>query len=132
MTANIDPIYPGTITTDPVRIQNADGTTEKVMLTAGAAGARIDVITATSTDTTDRTLALYIQKNGTSYRLGETTIPDGSGTNGADKTVDVLAAALPWLTGSLHIEAGCSLTVALTVAATSGKVVDVAAFGGDY
>lgn len=132
MDANTTPIFPGTVTTDAVRIENADGTTAKTLLTAGTNGTRVDSIIATSTDTSDRTLTLYLLKNAVSYRLGEVTIPDGAGTNGVDAAADGITLALPFIGGSFHIEAGCSLTVAVKVAVTSGKAIDVIALGGDY
>ena len=132
MAANTTPIFPGTVTTDAVRIENADGTTAKTLLTAGTNGARVDSIIVTSTDTADRTLTLYLLKGVVSYRLGEMVIPDGSGTNGTDKPADGITLALPFVGGTIHVEAGCSRTVAAQVAVTAGKAIDVIAFGGDF
>ena len=131
MAANTTPIFPGTVTTDAVKFENADGTTAKTLLTAGAAGTRVDAIVVTSTDTAARTLTLGLLKNAVTYRIGEIVVPIGAGTNGTEKPADGITLALPML-DCLHIEAGCSLTVAAQVAVTAGKAIDVVALGGDY
>lgn len=132
MAANTTPIFPGTVTTDAVRFENADGTTAKTLLTAGSAGTRVDAIIVTSTDTSAKTLTLGMLKGAVTYRIGEIVVPIGAGTNGTEKPADGFTLALPFGGGSINLEAGCSLTVAAQVAVTSGKALDVVAFGGDY
>lgn len=132
MAANTTPIFPGTVTTDAVRFENADGTTAKTLLTAGSAGTRVDSIVVTSTDTAAKTLTLGLLKGSVTYRIGEIVVPIGAGTNGTEKPADGITLALPSIGGSIHLESGCSLTVSAQVAVTSGKAIDVVAFGGDY
>lgn len=132
MAANTTPIFPGTVTTDAVRFENADGTTAKTLLTAGASGTRVDAITVTSTDTAARTLTLGLLKGEVTYRIGEIVVPIGAGTNGTEKPADGFTLAIPFIGGSINLEAGCSLTVAAQVAVTAGKAIAVVALGGDY
>ena len=135
MPANTSPIFPLTVQTSAVAIVNADGTAEKVLVTAGADGTRIDAVSITSTDSAAITLAVRVNDGTTSYAVGEIAVPAGSGTNGSAPAIQGLSAgSLPWLdaSGSLFLKAGWSLRVAAGAAVTSGATVALVAFSGDY
>jgi hypothetical protein len=129
-------VYPQTPQNAVVTIVPGDTTTKKTVLTAGANGAKVGYISVTSDDTSDRTLAIYVNDGGaTDGLIGEVLIPDGAGTNGTDKAVSLLnATSLPFLPAdlTLTLKAGAILKVAAKVAVTSGKTIYVTAFYGDY
>lgn len=135
MAANTTPIFPLSIQTSAVSFANADGTSEKTIVTAGSEGTRIDVLLVTSDDTTARVFRLLVNNGTTSFIVGEVSVPVGAGTDGATLSVKVLAASvLPWLdsSGSLFLKAGWTLKAAAKVAVTSGKTIAFVAFSGDY
>lgn len=135
MPANTLPIFPLVVKTSAVSFVNADGTTEKTLVTAGSNGTRIDSIAATSTDTATKILVLSVYDGATSYPIGEVTIPIGAGTDGSTLAVKVLSlASMPWLdsSGSIFLASTWSLRVAPKTAVTSAKVTNVVAFSGDY
>ena len=135
MPANTSPIFPLVVQTSAATIVNADGTGEKTLVTAGANGTRIDVVSITSTDTAAVMLTVLVHDGTTSYAVGEIAVPAGSGTNGSTPAIKGLSAeSLPWLdaSGSLFLKAGWSLRVAAKAAITSTKTVTLVAFSGDY
>ena len=135
MPANTSPIFPLVVQTSAATITNADGTGEKTLVTAGANGTRIDVVSITSTDTAAVMLTVLVHDGTTSYAVGEIAVPAGAGTNGSALAVKGLSLAfLPWLdaSGSLFLKAGWSLRVAAKAAITSTKTVTLVAFSGDY
>ena len=135
MPANTAPIFPLVVQTSAATITNADGTGEKTLVTAGANGTRIDVVSITSTDTAAVMLTVLVHDGTTSYAVGEIAVPAGAGTNGSALAVKGLSLAfLPWLdaSGSLFLKAGWSLRVAAKAAITSTKTVTLVAFSGDY
>jgi hypothetical protein len=73
-TQNINPQVPQTFT-------NADGNTVKTIFTAGADDSRIYAILISSTDTSDRTLQLYLSDGTTSFELRRLTISASAGTS---------------------------------------------------
>ena len=135
MPANTSPIFPLVVQTSAATIVNADGTGEKALVTAGANGTRIDVVSITSTDTAAVMLTVLVHDGTTSYAVGEIAVPAGAGTNGSALAVKGLSLAfLPWLdaSGSLFLRTGWSLRVAAKAAITSTKTVTLVAFSGDY
>lgn len=135
MAVNTSPIFPLSLDTDAVTFVNADGTSEKTLLTAGVEGERIDVISATSDDTSDRVFALFLNDGTTSYRIGEITVLANAGTDGIVKAKKVLNSTdLPWLdvSGSLFLKGGWKLNIAAKVAVTAAKTVTFVASSGAY
>ena len=135
MPANTAPIFSLVVQTSAATITNADGTGEKTLVTAGANGTRIDVVSITSTDTAAVMLKVLVHDGTTSYAVGEIAVPAGAGTNGSALAVKGLSLAfLPWLdaSGSLFLRTGWSLRVAAKAAITSTKTVTLVAFSGDY
>lgn len=135
MPANNAPIFPNVIQNQAVSFVNADGTAEKTLVTGGTNGTRIDAISVTSDDTSNRDFRLSINNGATSYIVGEITVPLGAGTDGATKAKKVLNSAdLPWLdaSGALFIKAGWKLNINAKVAVTAAKTVAFVAHSGDY
>lgn len=136
MTTNKAPIFLNTVESANVSLANADGTTQKSALVAGADGAAVTNLSATSTDSADKTVVIKIDDGSTSVVVGEVVVPDGSGTNGTDPAVNLLSASalagLLQADGSLLLGAGCTLTVGAKVAVTAAKVVDIHVQGGQY
>lgn len=136
MPANTLPIYPLTIKTDAITFVNADSTSEKTLVTAGTNGARVDVISITSDDTSARVLNVIVNDGAASYKVGTVNVPAGSGTDAAlTLPVKLLySPILPWLdsSGSIFLEAGWKINLQPQVAITSAKTVYAVAFYGEY
>lgn len=122
-----------------VTIVNADGTSLKTLFTAGANDSDVKSIVATSSDTVQRNLSVYVTRGGTDYLLGTVPIYALSGTDGAATTIDVFTNA--FLTGLLidnvgkyymSLKSGDVLKVGVIVAVTAAKTITVSAFGQDY
>ncbi|WP_300164282.1 hypothetical protein [Solidesulfovibrio sp.] len=129
MAANTQPIFPGIPRNDPVTLVNADGTTKKSLLTAGANGARVDSLHVATDDTSTAVLGVYLTKSGVDSYLGAVTIPAGAGGTGASpvELLDTINAGNPMVLG-----AGVSLKVGVAAAVTAGKTLTVVAFAGDF
>jgi len=136
MTTNKAPIFLNTVSSANVSIANGDGTTQKNALVAGADGAAVTNLNATSTDTASKIVVLKINDGSTSIVVGEVTVPAGSGTNGTAPAVNLLDdVAMPGLLqadGSLILGAGCTLTLGVKAAVTAAKTIDINVQGGQY
>lgn len=137
MPANTKPIFPLTPKNFGATFVNADGTTAKTLVTAGANGSIIDFISVISDDTADRGLVLELYNGVTAYGLGDTKIVDGAGTNGVDKAINALDVAYnPGLGNrddrSIVLGSGWSLRARMTSAVTAAKTVTVTGSYGDY
>lgn len=132
------PIFPNSIRSEAIEMDNADGTTLLDLFTAGSSGSRVDKIAITSDDTTAVDLDLYLHDGTSAFQIGSINVPVGAGTvAGATPAVAVSflnQTALPFLGEdlALHLETGCKLQIGAQVAITAAKVVHVAVFGGDY
>jgi|SRR5919108_4247560 hypothetical protein len=137
MAANLNPIFVETAETAAQDIANADGTTVQDLVTAGADGARVFAVQASTDETANRDLTLYLQRDGagTNYPLGSVQVPLGAGTSSSVAGVNLLdATKLRGLDvdGSLILGGGDKLRVAPTATVTSGKTIWVTAHYGDY
>jgi hypothetical protein len=136
MPLNTNPVFIGTRRSVGVEMDNADSTNQVSLFAAGTNGSLIEAISVTSTDTAAVELDLYLYDGAASFSLGSVTVPIGAGTNGGTaNAVDGLnQTELPWLRDDLTLAlgAGCTLKAAAHAAITSGKVVHVSVFGGDY
>lgn len=120
-----------------VAFANADGTTFKTLMTAGASGSRLDSLIASSTDTVSNVLQLAVTKSGVDYVIGEVTIPANAGTNGTVKSVAVLNSTdIPALAyteaGALYLETGSVLKGRMKTAVAGAFAVQLMGQGGDY
>lgn len=88
-----------------------------------------------STDTSDQVATIKLSDGTTAVTLGKVTIADGSGTNGTDAAVDVVAALTTVFTEvdnagnkQLIVPAGWSMTVTMG-AVTADKQFEVCIIG---
>jgi len=130
---------PKGVNTGKVQIVNADTTTLKTLFTAGADDSNLKAIIATSDDTSTVNLRVLLTSGGTDYQLGTVRIVTLSGTDGAANNIDVLNstafAGLPLdANGKRYIplKNGDVIKVAALATVTSGKTVNVTAFGEDF
>ena len=133
------PIFPQVIQNYGVQIANTDSTTKKLLCGAGTNGTKIEFIQASTTDTSNNTLQLYLY-DGTTYHLVTTyTVTAGSGNSGTVAAFNILNSsqvpAFPYDSNGnkyIYLKNGWSLYVGVTVAVTSGKTLDIIAQGEDY
>lgn len=137
MATNKDPIFLNTVSTKNVSIVNADGTTLKLLFTAGADGGAVTKLSATNTNAAAAVIAVLTVSDGTdAVVIGEVTVPLGAGTDGstpAKNLLDVLA--LPGVLqadGSLILGPNATLSVNAKAAVTAAKSLDISAGGGSY
>ena len=122
------PLFAGTAVNKPVTITNADGTTKKQAVQAGAIGARLDSLHICSDDTASVNLDFYATVSGVDYFIGRVHIPAGAGYD------------LPWQEGlatlnndlSMSLAAGTLIKAAATSAVTAGKTVTIFPMSGDF
>jgi len=133
------PIFPQTVVNEIQKIENADGTSLKTLITAGADGTRIDAIILTSTDTSHRDLQLFITISGTDYLLATTTVQANSGNSNTIPSINLLAS---FNMVSLAVEAngnkvlflksGAILKIKTTTTVTAAKEVVALVVGGNF
>jgi hypothetical protein len=123
-----------------VQIANADAQAQKVVVTAGASGSKVNALMAVSTDTVARDLQISITNGGVSYPLGAVTVPIGAGNSGAVPPVNLLD---PTKLVGLAIDSdgtpyillvfGDTLTVSALTSVTAAKLITVTApAAGDF
>lgn len=133
-------IMPQTPMVSVARIQNADASTQKTVVTGGANGTKLNALTATSDDTSARIVQVSLLRSAVNYILGSVSIPAGSGTDGSTPAVDLLnAVAMPGLPvdndGQKYLflkDASDSIQVKTTTTVTSAKTVAVVGVHGDF
>jgi len=139
MAVTSTPIYPQAITNNVLAIVNGTGTTITNLVTAGTNGTKIESINVSNTDTIAYTLQFYITISATNYLIGTVTLPLSSGNTVAAPPLDVITRGnFPSLAVDantnpyLYLASGSSLSVAVTVAVTSGKTVTLFVQGGNF
>src|SRR5689334_18993291 len=91
-------VTPQTVNMGGTTIVNADSTNKKTLLTAGANGAVVRGIFATTDDTSANNVAVWVNDGTTDFRIGTTRVATLSGTDGAVNGVDILnTTAIPAL-----------------------------------
>lgn len=118
------------------QVSNITDTTATTVYTANATlDRRINQFFVSSTDTSDATATVKMSDGTDTVVLGKITIPDGSGTNGTDAAVDVVAGLTTIFNQEdnagnkyLDVPAGWSITVTMS-AVTADKQVDVTILG---
>lgn len=111
--------------TDPKTVYTANTTKDRM----------IRQMLISSTDTSDQVATIKLSDSTDAVTLGKVTIPDGSGTNGTDAAVDIVAALATVFTEvdnagnkQLVIPAGWSMTVTMG-AVTADKQLEVCVIG---
>jgi len=140
MAAGTSPIFYAAPKISAVQIANADGTTKKTLVTAGANGCLVFGIEASTTDTANNDVGLYIQigGSGTDYPIGGKRVPLGSGdATAANPTaaINLLdVGQMPFLLpdGSLQLGPNDILKAAVQTAVTSAKTLTLVAQAGDF
>lgn len=136
MTApNTTPIFVGTVDTQFQTFQLADSTTSKVIYTAGAAGGRLDNVSITSTDTVARVFNVIVNDGSTDHVVGTVNVPIGAGTVSGTASVSLLSTLnLSWLnaSGSIFLKTALTIKLAAQIAVSSGKLIDVVSFAGEF
>lgn len=131
------PMYPQGLVLAGLAVVNADALTKKTLYTVAAStvvnGAKVECISATSTDGTARVFNLFVNDAGTDFQVGTVNIPANAGTDAAiTPAVSVLEtnAMLPWVRkdsdgrGYIYLEPGDILKVSAQVAVTAAKEID--------
>jgi hypothetical protein len=150
MTVTATPIYPQAPLLADAALVNATGaftfipssnvTTNLVPLVSGSVnGAKIEAISATSTDTVAQTLYLILNDGALNLIMGTYLIPATAGTVTTVPPVDLLnSPQAPGLSFDsagnkyLYVPSGYTLYVGTTVIITSGKQLSVVAFGATF
>jgi hypothetical protein len=135
MAANTLAIFVESANIAAVLFQNADGTTPKDLVSAGADGTKVLRINCTSDDTVTVTMGVYLYIGGSAYLLGRVPVVTLSGTNGTAPAVNLLDAtkiACLDQDGELFIPSGSKIQVAPLASVSSAKTVTVVCFAGDY
>lgn len=135
MAANTSPIFVETANVAEVTFVNADGTTPKDLVSAGADGTKVFSINCTSSDTATVDMEVYLHDGTTAYLLGTVDVPTNTGIDGATASIDLLSSSLIAgvdADGELFIPSGYKLQVAPKAAVTSTYTVTVVCFAGNY
>lgn len=140
MAAGTSPIFYATPKVSAVQIVAADTTTKKTLVTAGANGALVLGIEATTTDTAVNDVGLYVQIGGagTDFPIGGKRVAALSGdATTANPTAGVQlldVGQMPFLLpdGSLQLGAGDVLKAAVQATVTAAKTLTLVAQYGDY
>ncbi|MCF3628160.1 hypothetical protein RJ527_08795 [Thalassospiraceae bacterium LMO-SO8] len=130
------PDYLGARNSQCTIITNGDGTTAQIIFTAGANGARVHLVSA-STDDATPSLTLMKSDGTTSCILATFQLPTNSGRVNGAPAVDLLdPSVIPSIPADpgrfLTLGAGETLAVAMTTTLTVDKTVHVVADGVDY
>lgn len=139
MTVTATPIFPQSIKNEFGQLNNASGQTPVTVYTGGTNGSKIESLFVSSTDTTARDIQISIVISSVTYILGTVTIPINSGNINSAPTVNYFQSSqLPNLAKDsngnpyLYLASGAVLQAEALTTVTSGKVISIMAFGGDY
>lgn len=121
----------------PQTFANSDGNTVKTIFTAGADDSRIYSILISSTDTSDRTLQLYLSDGTTNFELRRLTISASAGTSVTVPIVSGLSGLdLPFDSqGNRYMPIRRNFQLRVNVigtAVTSGQTIDVIVLAEDF
>ena len=138
------PIFPQALLSPPTQFTNSTSTsTPTQLLAAQTNGAKIEAILVASTDSTQRSINLYLNVSATNYLICNVTIPASAGTTNTVPAVNVLSA----LTGAspllplprdangnpyLYVDSNTSIYAAPSSTITSGKVWNIAVIGESF
>ena len=135
MPSNKLPIFQEKPSPAGISFIDTDGTTAKIIYTAGENGALIDNISVVSDDTVALVFDLTFYDGTTDFPLGAVSVPAGAGSDGAVPSFNLLNdTMLTWLQsgGGAPLGANNLLKIAPQVAVTAAKTVTMVAFGGNY
>lgn len=135
MAFTLVPAYPAGIISFGGRLQNSDSTNKITLYTAGANGAQLSRLVATSTDNAlSHYLSLYRTISGVDYLIGAPFVVTLSGVSNA--ATDLIGGSYLQNftydfsgTKIIQLAPGEILKAALQVAMTSGKEINIAGAG---
>lgn len=134
MATNKDPIFLNSVSTGNASFINGDGTSPKVVFTAGADAGAVLRLSATSTDVGAVIVVLAVSDGTLSVVIGEVTVPITAGTDGTTPATNLFdVGAMPGVfqaDGSLALGPTATLSVNMKVATTG--TVAITAQGGQY
>ncbi|MHB8459102.1 MAG: hypothetical protein ACYDAK_05380 [Candidatus Limnocylindrales bacterium] len=139
MAAGTAPVFYATPKTAATAFTNATGTTVTAIYTAGASGALILGIEATTSDTAPNDCNLYVKIGGAGsfINIGGKRVPAGAGNIVASATAAVQlldVGQLPFLLpdGSLQLGPNDVLGLGVVAAVTAAKQLNVVVQAGDF
>lgn len=139
MAVTATPIFPQSVQNFVTKIQNADASNIKTLVTGGTNGTKVESIIVSSTDTSARDVNIYITVSSVNYLLTTISIPINSGNANNIAATDILRStqipALPFDNKGnkyIYIANGATLGFATTTTVTSGKEIDIFAQGGNF
>lgn len=111
--------------------------TKTTVVTAGASGTKVGSLTATSTDSSDRVVQVWLTRSAASYLLTSGLVPANAGSDGIVFPFDLLNTwtGLPFDINGLPyllLESGDTLQVSIPVALTAAKKLDLASVGANF
>lgn len=142
MAVNTEPIFVGSPLNNTANTQFADtivpaDTTDVMDIVNGATdGTLVQDLIATTDDTSDVEVLIYLYDGGVSRQIGQVNVPAGSGTAVATASVSLLNVTnIPSLNkrddGALLLASGQKLQVSASATITAAKVLTVTALGGN-
>lgn len=125
------PVFPQSPLLGAQSFLNADASTKKTVITAGANGSKVISLTATSTETASARVAqVWLNRAAVLYLLVSVNIPVNSGFDGTAPVVNLMNET-QWpgqgfSDGNFFLlQSGDLLQVSVTTTITAGKEIDV-------
>lgn len=131
------PIFPQTIVDFSTILVNANGVATVAFVAGGTNGTKIESMVATSNNTTDLGLDVWVNNGGADTLLAAVYVPANSGALTPNSAVNVLSN-VPGLASDangnkyIYVASGTTLKVSSNVAVAAGKAMGVWASGGNY
>jgi hypothetical protein len=132
------PVFAQTASIGVQSFLNADASTKKTIITAGANGSRVVALSATSTETAaDRLAQVWLVRSSVAYLLTSVNVLRNSGFDGIAPNIDLLNQTIwpgmPFGGGAggfdgqsyIFLQASDLLQVSFTTAITAGKEIDI-------
>ena len=135
MAKNTTQFFLANINNSTAAIVNADGTTKKDVISAGANDSLVRSLSLVTSDTAAAVVELYLYDGSNARLLYAVAVPALSGSDGSTAPIDLLGASLlPLRDGKryLPLKTGQKLQVAVQSAVTAAKQVTVVALGEDF
>jgi len=126
------PQFSSTANTGPLTLNNGSGTTGATLFTPGASGSVIEGISIISNDTAAREIVFYLTISATDYVIGSVSVPAlGSATYIKLSAFDFFGFLNP-NDQKIVLKNGAVLKAKMVSTITSGKQIDIVAYGGDF
>lgn len=131
------PIFPQALGAGHVQIANADASNLKTIYTAGSNGSKIVAVIAAGNDTSSRDLTLGITSSSVFYELSTYTLAITGGTVAGTPAANLFTGIIGLPIDNdgqpyVFLKSGETLQVKSLTTVTSGKTIEVSAFGSDF